>query len=371
MRVEVGGLLDFLDAGGKSFSIPLFQRPYSWGEMQCGVLWQDIARMSDSEGRHFFGATFYRQIASASDEPVVSLIDGQQRTLTMLLLISALADALDPSDAAFDGGAGASELSADELRRRYLCSLDGGVKVYPSKRDAASFAQALGYELPEGAAGGFSEDGELASLGSQRAISNKAFFAGRIAEGSISPQQLMDRISRFEVVSVEIDENDDEQAIFESFNSKGVPLVVADMVRNYLLLSESADEQKRLYETYWELTQGLFGDDPGSLRLNNALHAWTVIRCKAPKGKGDAECFVDFKRYFLDEYNGDKDSLMNEILSFCKVWAENYRYHAVKKFKSTDWSTIGRKTLVSDRPRSEASQQSREFYAKHYGIPLN
>ena len=59
--------------------------------------------------------------------------------------------------------------------------------------------------------------------------------------------------------------------VFESFNSKGVPLVTADLVRNYLLIAENHREQKRLFEKYWEPITGVFGDDPGSIKLNNAI----------------------------------------------------------------------------------------------------
>ena len=348
MKVKVEKLLDFLQTDGMAFSIPLFQRPYSWDSWQCEVLWNDIERTALTDTPLFFGAVFYRRARDDVGGVTLSLIDGQQRTLTSLLLLAALRAHLKER--------GLSDDTDKPDRFAEHLHIDGGAKVHPAPRDRVGFAIAL--------------DGAAGSEQPCNALSNKAFFMGRMAEPGFDACAFLRGLGGFQIVAVELEDGDDAQSIFESFNSKGVPLVAADMVRNYLLLAEDPEEQERLYLDYWEPIQGLFGDDPGSLRLNNALRAWTVIRCKTPKAKSDAECFGDFKRYLLDEYDGSKEDLMQELLSFCTVWAENYRYHAVKKYRSSDWAKIGRKTLVSGRPRAAASREAREFYAKHYGVEI-
>lgn len=355
MNVEVKKVLDFLEADGRSFSIPPFQRPYSWDTWQCEVLWHDLEYAIDSDLPHFFGAVFYRTEHNDAGIKRVSLIDGQQRTLTLLLLLAALAEKASND----------TEFSKTDLYSRimeYLRSQEGS-KVFPSQRDADSFTYALG-----------TEKGKPKSISSDafsNALVNKQFFLDKTDTSCLNGEKILGGLANFEIVAVELEDDDDAQSIFESFNSKGVPLVAADMVRNYLLLTEDPAQQEHLYLDYWEPIQGLFGDDPGSLRLNNALRAWTVIRCKTPKAKSDAECFGDFKRYFLDEYDGSNEDLMAELLSFCAVWAENYRYHAVKKYRSSNWAKIGRKTLVSGRPRVAARKEALDFYAKHYGVDFS
>lgn len=360
MLVETKKLLDFLEADGNAFTIPLFQRPYSWGPWQCETLWNDVERAGKNGRPHFFGAVFFRRERDADGKPAISLVDGQQRTLTSLLLLAALAQT---RRAAGEGG------FSDAVEKKYLHAADGREKAHPSKRDEESFRRALSAAWAEGA-----DDAPAAELSRRKednANSNKRWFAKAAAAEGFDAQSFWRGLESFEIVSVELEEADDAQAVFESFNSKGVPLVAADMVRNYFLLAESPERQERLYLDYWEPMQGLFGDDPGSLRMNNALRAWTLIRCKTPKAKSDAECFGDFRRYFANEYDGDSEALAAELLSFCKVWAENYRYHAVKKYRSSNWAKIGRKTLVSGRPRKEASQEALDFYSKHYGIEFS
>lgn len=71
------------------FTIPEYQRPYSWSITNCDKLWQDITDFidSDSKDRYFFGTII---INCQNDDTVLGLIDGQQRTTTFLLLMKAL-----------------------------------------------------------------------------------------------------------------------------------------------------------------------------------------------------------------------------------------------------------------------------------------
>ncbi len=71
------------------FTIPEYQRPYSWGTDHCDKLWQDIEDFiaSDSKDRYFFGTII---INCQDNDTKFSLIDGQQRTTTFLLLLKAL-----------------------------------------------------------------------------------------------------------------------------------------------------------------------------------------------------------------------------------------------------------------------------------------
>ena len=72
----------------ENFVIPEYQRGYSWDIAQCDKLWQDIENFieSDAEDPYFFGTI----IVDCSLSDKFSLIDGQQRTTTFLLLLKAM-----------------------------------------------------------------------------------------------------------------------------------------------------------------------------------------------------------------------------------------------------------------------------------------
>lgn len=71
------------------FTIPEYQRAYSWGIDNCDKLWQDIVNYSDSNSKdeYFFGTII---VNCQENDTKYSLIDGQQRTTTFLLLLKAL-----------------------------------------------------------------------------------------------------------------------------------------------------------------------------------------------------------------------------------------------------------------------------------------
>ncbi|WP_049486915.1 MULTISPECIES: DUF262 domain-containing protein [Streptococcus] len=71
------------------FTIPEYQRAYSWGTDHCDKLWQDIQNFvaSNNKDSYFFGTII---INCQEDDTRFGLIDGQQRTTTFLLLLKAL-----------------------------------------------------------------------------------------------------------------------------------------------------------------------------------------------------------------------------------------------------------------------------------------
>lgn len=84
---KIGNYLDLEDSA--IFSIPEYQRAYSWEIKQCDKLWQDIVDFIDSDGSdpYFFGTII---INCQDNDTKLSLIDGQQRTTTFILLCKAL-----------------------------------------------------------------------------------------------------------------------------------------------------------------------------------------------------------------------------------------------------------------------------------------
>ncbi len=75
------------------FSIPVYQRPYSWTTEQSEELYQDLLRAmgsgdkpTDDISPYFLGSI----VLIKSDEPDAQVIDGQQRLTTLTMLLSAI-----------------------------------------------------------------------------------------------------------------------------------------------------------------------------------------------------------------------------------------------------------------------------------------
>jgi len=77
----------------ENFVIPEYQRGYSWNNItHCDKLWQDVETFIDSGASdpYFFGTIIVDVDDQNRDKVTFSLIDGQQRTTTFLLLLKAL-----------------------------------------------------------------------------------------------------------------------------------------------------------------------------------------------------------------------------------------------------------------------------------------
>ena len=340
-------LIDFLGEPGARFEVPRFQRAYSWEAEQCDELWRDLGRAARAGRAHFAGAIMY--LDESRDGAVLSIVDGQQRLTTASLIVAALAGYLRESGETLYG------MGADDLIGTFLVN-GSAAKLTLSRVDRDTFdAIAEGRPLPDNP--------------SQHVVENLDRFASKMREPEFDALALWKSLSSLKVIAIALDERQRACDVFESLNARGVRLTTADLVRNHLLLAESRAEQARLFEKWWEPIQGAFGDDPGSIRLDNAILGWLSVRFREVRKFGSKQAFSIFKAFCEDEYDGTTDALLEELYAFCLVWAENYRYHAVKKYKAADWARLGSKTRVSGRALVEPDNpESREYYRKHFGV---
>ena len=75
----------------KRFRIPRYQRPYSWEKAQVEELWSDL--LKHNRGTFFVGSVIFNK-RREDDLGIIDIIDGQQRFLTLTILVRALLNKL-------------------------------------------------------------------------------------------------------------------------------------------------------------------------------------------------------------------------------------------------------------------------------------
>lgn len=369
MEVTQTTILDLLSDSANGLSIPSYQRVYSWTTRQCEELWLDVLRAGRDSRPHFTGVMLFEGEGADSfggEDPRdgsphggngsgrIDVIDGQQRLTTLTLLLLAFARHLGKEGVPSASGDAARAVCAvdglphpDDIARRFLL-VSGGEGVEPrlllSREDDATLRTEL-------------FGGELPLHPSQRVMGNLSYFEERMADPAFDAGRFWDGVGRLFVLVVHADSALDAQEVFESVNSKGLPLSLADMVRNYLLLEEDLDEQERLYDEYWFEAESLFYPDPASLKLNSAIKAWLSIRFRQARIGSPEQVYHSFKRYVEDEFKGTRESVLKELRSFCFMWREQYRYHAVNKFYARNWAEDGQHTRTGAYVRKAASHE--------------
>lgn len=84
---------EYLEQGQKSkFIIPEYQREYSWTNDECETLWEDVLNFYNSKDKEYFIGTI---VTFKNDDGNFEIIDGQQRTTTLFLLLRAIYSKLE------------------------------------------------------------------------------------------------------------------------------------------------------------------------------------------------------------------------------------------------------------------------------------
>ena len=304
-------LLDLL-TGSLRFTVPVYQRRYSWGETQCRQLWADIVTAGrHPERTHFTGSIVWMQEGGIGPDGVSRclLIDGQQRLTSVTLLLIALAEYAreHPENLRF---------STDMLiDRGYLVDKyatgEGRYKLTLSGDDREVLHSMCDHVVAPGRP-------NHASTGSQLEA-NLDLFRSLVA--AIDDANVVwNGLQRLEVVSVTLDQGRDEpQLVFESMNSTGLDLETSDLVRNYMLMGCPMAEQNTLYADYWLPMERVLGN----LSFDSFLHDWMVVTLKKPVTKGRA-MYAEFKRFAADSSLSRMERVRNllaNMLEYAKYYA--------------------------------------------------
>lgn len=244
--------------GTKQYVVPMFQRPYSWGTREWGVLWSDLESMSDqTESQDHFMGSIVTMPSTSVPEGVTKylLIDGQQRMTTLFIVLVLLRDV--------SRGLGHTEL-ADEiqntlLKNPYQRGIDS-TKLLPTQGDRAAYFALIDDQL-QVADSHIDDQSKVAE--SQITLCYQ-YFERKLRSVQVDflhVQALFRTITaKLSLVSIVLSPNDNPYLVFESLNAKGKPLSQADLIRNYFFMRIHVDHQEKIYHQYWLPMLNALGD---------------------------------------------------------------------------------------------------------------
>jgi uncharacterized protein with ParB-like and HNH nuclease domain len=109
LHVDQKSVKNILSEKSSQYLIPEYQRPYEWDENKCRTLWDDILEFAmpennpdnfDDKEEYFLGSI----VTFKNEDELLEVIDGQQRITTLLLLLRAIYDRLEPAQDASSKG---------------------------------------------------------------------------------------------------------------------------------------------------------------------------------------------------------------------------------------------------------------------------
>ena len=309
------------EAVGKQFVIPVYQRKYTWTvKKQLVQLIKDLEQLIEDETKqkqHFLGTIVYLEnIVEYKVER--SIVDGQQRLVTMFLMAHAMKSISE------------NEYRAREIDETYL-------QNYAEKADSR-YRQRLYPSVADGEDYTIISEGrfdELNKDSNSNIVQNFLYLQAELK--SLVERYTFDRVlyalKRFSIVYIKLDERDNAQQIFESINSTGERLTASDLIRNFIMMNKSNEEQTLLYKQYWRKLEAVFDNSKGmedffryylaamteEYSAKHVLYqAFKEYWHKERESASDVELLqklVRYSEYFVNLYYKKPDGKYLEVLS--------------------------------------------------------
>lgn len=350
------------------FTIPEYQRAYSWGIGHCDKLWQDITDFvtSESKDRYFFGTII---INCQDNDTKLGLIDGQQRTTTFLLLLKALLLSIntaigktatdDESESLCRGlkerrrrimgilyKAETEDISdnPDQERDKKICNNSLLLENFSInelyKSELNTILQAVDYEEIESKVIKIpykQKDNKYTNF-----FRNFKYFYEKIEELSDSELNRITKAVTDSCEVIEIKSWQVEQAItmFNSLNSDGLPLYDADIISAKLYaVAETKNKGKEFTELWKELLKQI-----GELSSTKIANIDSILSqqmyYERAKNKeivtesGSVNVTTPGVRRYFTEINksllNDPIALCEKMINLSKIWIKVSNYPVVQ-----------------------------------------
>lgn len=246
---------------GKTYTVPPYQRDYSWKKDQWEDLWNDIIAINETGNVHYMGSIVLQNMGDKK----YHVIDGQQRFSTLTIIVLAIINKLNTLIQ--------KEVDVDDNKERVsLLS-----KKYIGDKDPASLTYSSKLQLNENNNSFFQSNllvfrppiNVNTLQDSDKQIWNAYnYFVGKVNElfaqqenGEIITNFLnKDVAERLMFIQIIVEDELSAYTVFETLNSRGVGLTVTDLLKNYLFSISSKVDLPHI-KTKWKKIVDIIGLD--------------------------------------------------------------------------------------------------------------
>lgn len=343
----------------ESFIIPEYQRAYSWTRNQCDKLWQDILDYIENKDKekHFFGT-----IIINCEKNKLSLIDGQQRTTTFLLLLKALLIKVNDSieNCSKDKDSKKLYIGLKDKRSRIIRILytvgvgdfseepdpKNDKKIYTKSKLIInkSIREAYKDELGNILKASTLEEAEanVQKIEHKKKdnvftnyFKNFRFFCEKATELSESKLNIFTNtvLESCEVIEIKSWNVDQAIKMFNSLNADGLPLCDADIISSLLFDAAHKTKCSKEYEKNWSEFQYLIDDlekrkivSIDSILMQQMYYERAAAGENSTTTPGLRNYFKNINKDFINRPIESSKSLIN----ITKIWDKIYEYPLIE-----------------------------------------
>lgn len=307
--------------------IPYFQRRYVWKEEDWERFAQDMEDTLDAITSYFLGAIILKNETTTPEDKKLGIgkkqlvVDGQQRLTTLAIYMKLLYMMTGQND---------------KFENQYLQSTPSKEPVIIHNcDDKPLFTKIMHLSTPQD----LPDEGRIAE-----AYNYFHKFLDERKKDGVNLHELLNMVnSSVNFVVIELDSDDDEQQIFDTINSLGVPLRTDELLKNFLY--EAKDEQaylnnwRKVFDTdeaskFWETDAAKSRQEKSkkNITIERFFHAFVRIKMWDFKDKlsnSQRKSFVKMEntfatcKSFCNDFDVDKQALANEIIEYAKLFKEH------------------------------------------------
>jgi uncharacterized protein with ParB-like and HNH nuclease domain len=312
--------------GNRILEIPFFQRAYVWGDDQWERLLEDMEHVSESNKPYFLGSVILKQQPTNTGNRVGDIrtvIDGQQRLTTLNIFFKVLC----------------LKNNQNSTFERIFKLISNEIALLHNHNDMDSFNSVLNLT-------------DLSELeGTDNIILAYNYFKANLNPDKLNFNNILSKIL---FVGIDLDENEDEQQIFDTINSLGVRLTTAELLKNYFF---KRDELK-LYNDYWKSifesddeTKAYWDKEITTGRLKRTFidlffYSYLQIKIQEPSLKVKTEDKIEFSKVdtlfesyksLIKDYDLNKMAVLVEIKEYAELFKNNFDYDIINSELTADF----------------------------------
>ena len=307
---------------GKTYTVPPYQRDYSWKKDQWEDLWNDILNVKETESVHYMGSIVLQNMGDKK----YHVIDGQQRFSTLTIIVLAIINKLNlliSEGIEIDNNKERVSL----LSKKFIGDKDPASLTYSSKlqlnENNDSFFQSnlLVFRQPTNVNTLQDSDKQLWSAYNFFTEKVNQLFESESDGEKITNFLNKEIAEKLMFIQIVVEDELSAYTVFETLNSRGVGLTVTDLLKNYLFSIASTVDLPHI-KTKWKKIVDIIGLDnfPAFLR-----HYW-----------------ISKNKLVRQEYlfRAIKDSITDSpaVISLLDSLEENARlYKAISNYTDSFW----------------------------------
>lgn len=258
-----------------SYYIPKYQREYTWGKKEWGLLFNDVI---ENDKGYFLGSIIcVDDSQSALGETVLEVIDGQQRITSLSILLLALYEQLNKHKAILDDD---QNIDLNMIKRELVIKKGSQfvARLTPqvqSNNQADYFSLLADKKLINADKSKYAGVRRIYKAYEYFSECIVKYLAETLAESAVPEEEkeskevdflfeLVDKFNSSVLVTIEVETHKDAYMLFESLNNRGAPLSAIDLIKNLLISVSDRDKKADECYTKWKKILGYLGEEYGT-----------------------------------------------------------------------------------------------------------